>query len=71
MVALLICACGTQMFLKVGFTPAELAAPNIMRPIHDHQDPSSIIAVEKHPMVDRHVQLAAALVARGTVYKPS
>lgn len=70
MVGLPICECGTRMFLKVHFTDEELNAPNIKVAIRDAQDPTKILRVDQHPMVGRHLQLAAKLAAMGKVWMP-
>lgn len=69
-VALPICECGTQMFLKVDFTPDELAAPNITIAERDPSNPTIITRLYQHPMVARHQQLAAKLREMGKVYTP-
>jgi hypothetical protein len=69
-VALPMCDCGTQMFLKVDFTPEELQAPNMLMVERDSQDPRIITRLIPHPMVARHQQLAAKLRDMGKVYTP-
>jgi hypothetical protein len=70
MVALPMCECSTQMFLKVVFTPDELEAPNIKIAVRDPQNPTNILRIDQHPMVPRHLQFAQALKAMGKVWTP-
>ena len=70
-VALPMCECGTQMFLKMSFTAEELAAPNIQMITRHPQAPTIITAINQHPMVARHQQFAAKLAALGNVFKPT
>jgi hypothetical protein len=84
LVALPRCTCGSRTFVKVAFTPQELAAPNmtlyerrmVQQPGKHPETGADCVfliptmqPVGPHPAIARHTKLAELLKASGKVYE--